>query len=507
MRYSVVAPCLLGLVAVANGQVTRYFGPSTNLTTALDFDSPAAPAGPISSTSTVFTAVGITSINLVGTWLVGTDTLTVGSNVYGQSLVSQGGTTMSVAGPAAPLDNPQAGAGFDIVLANLVDEFQCIFSDQVNHTYTVELFNGATSLGSGSFIYENVNFPVPPHYWRAAGPFNRILITFPATVVGVGIDELAFGNGPLPPPLPPNCAETLFTGGNFGNLGGNTFFDLTVTQPVTISGLLTNYMAAAGTPVGMAVHTTPTTYVGSELNQAAWTQAAIDNGAAVSAGQFARTAVTFATPLQLTPGTYGICVQVFGSAQLYTNGNGTNQSEVSADGVLSLALGAAQNTPFVSVPFTPRVWNGQVCHDVSGLGTNYCTAVPNSTGNTGSISATGSAIRANNDVTLEASSLPNNSFGFFLTSRTQGFTANPGGSMGNLCLGSPIGRYVGPGQIKNTGLLGAFSLVLDLSQTPTPTGLVSINAGETWNFQSWHRDAVGGVATSNFTDGLSISFL
>ena len=82
----------------------------------------------------------------------------------------------------------------------------------------------------------------------------------------------------------------------------------------------------------------------------------------------------------------------------------------------------------------------------------------------------------------------------------------PGGSQGVLCLGGSIGRYVGPGQIKNTGAIGAFSLALDLTQTPTPIGFVAIAAGETWHFTTWHRDAVGGVATSNFTNGLSIAF-
>jgi hypothetical protein len=99
-----------------------------------------------------------------------------------------------------------------------------------------------------------------------------------------------------------------------------------------------------------------------------------------------------------------------------------------------------------------------------------------------------------------------NAFGYFLTSTTQGFVANPGGSMGNLCLAGSIGRYVGPGQIQNSGAAGAISLPLDLTQTPQPTGSVAIVAGQTWNFQAWYRDAVGGSATSNFTDGLSIGF-
>ena len=142
------------------------------------------------------------------------------------------------------------------------------------------------------------------------------------------------------------------------------------------------------------------------------------------------------------------------------------------------------------------------------IGTSYCGPAPaNSTGNSAVMSATGSPSVPANSLTLVASDLPANSFGFFLTSLTQGFVANPGGSMGDLCLGGSIGRYVGPGQIQNSGAGQQISLLLDLTMTPTPTGLVSIAAGEVWNFQAWYRDAVGGAATSNFTDGLEITFL
>ncbi len=144
---------------------------------------------------------------------------------------------------------------------------------------------------------------------------------------------------------------------------------------------------------------------------------------------------------------------------------------------------------------------------VAGVGANYCgPAVSNSTGSPGTLAASGSALVSQNDVTLVASALPQNSFGFFLASRTAGFVANPGGSQGNLCLASPIGRYVGPGQIQSSGSTGSFSLALDLASTPQPSGAVAIAAGETWHYQSWYRDAVGGVATSNFTDGLAVVY-
>ena len=128
------------------------------------------------------------------------------------------------------------------------------------------------------------------------------------------------------------------------------------------------------------------------------------------------------------------------------------------------------------------------------IGTTYCTSNPNSTGVTSSLSAAGSLAVSNNDLTLTAADLPPSSFGFFLASQTQGSVANPGGSEGILCLGGAIGRFVGPGEIKNSGANGDFSLALDLTALPSPTGFVVAFPGETWNFQAWHRDSVGGNA-------------
>lgn len=139
------------------------------------------------------------------------------------------------------------------------------------------------------------------------------------------------------------------------------------------------------------------------------------------------------------------------------------------------------------------------------IGMNYCTAAANSTGQTGSISANGSDVATNNDVTLLASGLPTNQFGIFLTSMTQGFTPGAGGtSNGNICLGGMIGRYSLPNQILTTGSAGEFSMAIDLDQTPQGASFVSIMGGESWSFQAWHRDPVG--VGSNFTNGLEISF-
>ena len=139
------------------------------------------------------------------------------------------------------------------------------------------------------------------------------------------------------------------------------------------------------------------------------------------------------------------------------------------------------------------------------IGTNYCSANANSTGNAGSISGFGETRVSANDVTLTASNLPPNQFGILIVSATQGFVPNAGGtSNGNLCLGGAIGRYVGPGEILSSGAAGEFSLAIDLGLIPQGGGTTATMAGDTWNFQAWHRDAVG--LGSNFTDGIEIVF-
>ena len=323
-----------------------------------------------------------------------------------------------------------------------------------------------------------------------------------------------FGAGTItvegpPPPPPMNCAQTLFAANNGGNVGGGVYFDITVTQNISIAGLLAN-TSVNGAAVGMTVYTIAGTYVGNEGNMAAWTMVAEDDGLSIGLGQNGMTPLNFVTPFSLAPGSYGIALigdNFTTGSQMdhdYTNGTGTNQQAVSGDGVITLDLGMASNAGFTAPFFNPRVWNGEICSSGPiAPGTNYCgPAVVNSTGNSAEISATGSSNVAANDLVLEASNLPANSFAFFLTSQAQGLVMNPGGSTGNLCLGGAIGRYVGAGQIQQASAAGTVSLALDNSMQPTPTGLVQVNAGETWNYTTWFRDM---PSTSNFSDGYSVN--
>ncbi|MEM8713112.1 MAG: C-type lectin domain-containing protein [Planctomycetota bacterium] len=141
------------------------------------------------------------------------------------------------------------------------------------------------------------------------------------------------------------------------------------------------------------------------------------------------------------------------------------------------------------------------------LGTNYCMAEVNSTGNPADISAAGSLTVADNDLTLSSTNLPPLSFGFYIVSRLEGFVPNPGGSSGNICLSGAVGRYVGPGQVQNSGSAGQIDLAIDLTQIPQPTGFEAVISGDTWHFQLWHRDSTtGGMPTSNFTNGVRLVF-
>ncbi|MEM6571161.1 MAG: hypothetical protein AAF957_22305 [Planctomycetota bacterium] len=136
---------------------------------------------------------------------------------------------------------------------------------------------------------------------------------------------------------------------------------------------------------------------------------------------------------------------------------------------------------------------------------NYCSTNPNTTGQTSKILASNADLMART-MQLDAFDMTPNAFGFFLTSMTEAFVPNPGGSAGNLCLGGNIGRGVGGG-IWNSGATGTWTTTVDLDNIPTPTGTTVVMSGDTWHFQAWHRDISSiGTPTSNFTDGVRVRF-
>jgi FG-GAP repeat len=172
--------------------------------------------------------------------------------------------------------------------------------------------------------------------------------------------------------------------------------------------------------------------------------------------------------------------------------------DVDGDGLADLIVGAPYHDAAGWDTGRAEVYSG-----IGNIGVPYCgPAVSNSTGAPAALVAFGSRVAAAGRLRLVADSLPPERFAYFLTSAAAGFVAGPGGSQGNLCLSGPIGRFVQ--DVANSGPLGRLVLEVDISALPLnpPHGVAP---GETWRFQAWFRDVNPGP-TSNFTDGVAVSF-
>jgi FG-GAP-like repeat len=168
--------------------------------------------------------------------------------------------------------------------------------------------------------------------------------------------------------------------------------------------------------------------------------------------------------------------------------------DVDNDGDMDMIIGRCNGT---------SLWLNTLFDGGADIGTNYCDpAVANSTGQPAAIAATGSDVVADNDVTLTTTQMPTNQFGYFITSMSSGFIANPGGSQGNLCLSGTMGRFIS--QVQNSGALGMISIPVDLNNMPGPVQS-QVNPGETWYFTTWYRDNNPGPV-SNFANGVSVLF-
>ena len=141
------------------------------------------------------------------------------------------------------------------------------------------------------------------------------------------------------------------------------------------------------------------------------------------------------------------------------------------------------------------------------VGTQYCDQFPNSTGSVGQILVAGSAIAADDDLSLIASNLPVGEAGLFVWSTAPDAIdlVTAGLSDGILCLGSGKGRF--DSNIFTVGADGTASLVgIDTTMMPQSSmGPITIMAGDTGYFTAWFRDAAG-TNGNNFTDAASITW-
>ncbi len=128
--------------------------------------------------------------------------------------------------------------------------------------------------------------------------------------------------------------------------------------------------------------------------------------------------------------------------------------------------------------------------------TTYCFGSPNSVSISGAtLTVTGSQDTTINDTTLTATFLPPNQFGIFIYGMAQ--QSLPVGD-GVLCVGGSLIRL--PAQSTGTGTM---SSTLDFNNLPIGG---DISAGETWNFQTWFRDAAGGPAGNNLSSAVEVQF-
>ena len=132
--------------------------------------------------------------------------------------------------------------------------------------------------------------------------------------------------------------------------------------------------------------------------------------------------------------------------------------------------------------------------------TNYCSTAPNSTGLPASIRTAGSRFVADNAFSLIASAVPNAQFGLFFFGPMQADLPFPTGA-GRLCVGGNLRRLP---VVQSDPFFGTAFYALDFTDTQTTAPL--IRGGSRWNFQFWFRDSVGGQATSNTTDGITVLF-
>jgi hypothetical protein len=140
------------------------------------------------------------------------------------------------------------------------------------------------------------------------------------------------------------------------------------------------------------------------------------------------------------------------------------------------------------------------------LGTQYCTAVANTTGFPSNIYGTGDIVAANNAFGLLATGLPDGEYGYFIGSFGQDFVANPGGSTGNLCVGGglALARFLPTLAAIAGGQISGSVDLTDVPLPPTMTGMIL--SGDTFNFQLWHREGGPLSGMSNFSPGLEVTF-
>ncbi|MEZ6017089.1 MAG: S8 family serine peptidase [Planctomycetota bacterium] len=131
----------------------------------------------------------------------------------------------------------------------------------------------------------------------------------------------------------------------------------------------------------------------------------------------------------------------------------------------------------------------------AGAATNYCIGALNSVGLGATIGRLGSFSIGSNNFQLRTTGLPNTGFALTIMSQQQGQSVLGDGF---LCLSGTITRLGIAPIAGNTS-----ALALNFNAAPVSS---LVDPGETWNFQTWYRDALPGGAGYNLSNALRVTF-
>lgn len=226
-------------------------------------------------------------------------------------------------------------------------------------------------------------------------------------------------------------------------------------------------------------------------------------------------AVTWSQQYQLGSGDFDmyVCGLYNSGSLLYVSDPKTNlafSSTYEGNGRIASLYGSGFTSTWLGAVWTDSAGVGNVeaaTYELpvgygTRIGARYCPANPNSTGVAGSIGAEGVGYAGGQALHLSAYQLPQNVFCYFLGSPVPASTTTPATS-GIVCVGNPLSRFNGPGQVGNTGAAGRVDLDVDTLAIPLPSGgTLALASGTTFHFQAWYRDG----ATNNLTDAVAVLF-
>lgn len=176
------------------------------------------------------------------------------------------------------------------------------------------------------------------------------------------------------------------------------------------------------------------------------------------------------------------------------------------------ALSDLANFNTIGCPYPNRYW--KYCFGEAGAcpcgNTSLSGGCANSTGNGTLLDVVaGTTSVVADDLVLQASNLPANAFTILIGA--QAHRAVPF-SDGNLCIGgsqTKIVRYSAPTAAPPSGVLswGPGLVALSNSNSIGLPAIVGIDAGETWYYQAYYRDAGGPCLTnSNTSNAIAVTF-